>query len=70
LSQSFEEALQIPYSVYDQTGSLIANGVVGGEPLELEAGFYRVNVATLPPTTFDEVEIPGEEGVTLEVSQQ
>ena len=39
LSQSFAEALQIPYSVYDQTGSLIAEGLVDGDPLEIEAGF-------------------------------
>ena len=67
LSQSLKMALKIPYSVYDHSGSLVAEGEVGGDPLELEAGFYRVNVATLPPKIFERVEIPGEEEVTLEV---
>jgi len=67
LSQSFKEALQIPYSVYDQSGSLVAGGLVGGESLELEAGIYRVTVASSPARVCDRVEILGEESVTLEV---
>jgi len=70
LSQALEVALKIPYSVYDQSGSLVAEGEVGGDPLELEAGFYRVSVATSPPKIFDKVEIPGEEQVTLELSHK
>ena len=65
LSQSLKEALQIPYSVYDSSGTLAGDGVVDGEPLELEQGFYRVVVATSPPRTFDKVEIPGEKEVIL-----
>jgi Mg-chelatase subunit ChlD len=70
LSQALEVALKIPYSVYDQNGSLVAEGEVGGAPLELEAGFYRVSVATSPAKIFDKVEIPGEEQVTLELEHQ
>jgi len=70
LSQALEVALKIPYAVYDQNGSLVAEGEVGGAPLELEAGFYRVSVATSPPKIFDKVEIPGEEQVTLELGHQ
>ncbi len=66
LSQSLKAALQTPYSVYDQSGSLVAEGVVDGAPLELTAGFYRVTVASSPRKTFDQVEVPGEENVTLE----
>ena len=68
LSQSLQEALQIPYSVYDQSGSLVATGVVDGTPLELAAGFYRVTVATSPRKTFDRVEVAGEENVILKTS--
>jgi hypothetical protein len=46
----------------------VAEGEVGGDPLELEAGFYRVSVATSPPKIFDKVDIAGEELVTLDVS--
>jgi hypothetical protein len=66
LSQALEEALQIPYAVYDLSGGLVAEGVVGGGPLELEAGFYRVTVASSPAEVFEQVEIPGEEQVILE----
>jgi len=65
LESSLAEALQIPYSVFDQNGSLVANGTVDGEPLTLEAGYYRVSIATSPPETIDEVHVPGEEQVEL-----
>ena len=68
LSDSIREALQVPYSVYDSGGTLAGEGVVDGEPLELEQGFYRIVVATSPPKIFDKVEVPGEEEVILEVS--
>jgi len=67
LSESLKEALQIPYSVYDQSGSLVAAGVVGGEPLELEQGLYRVVVTTSPPQVFDPVDVPGEQEVSLQL---
>ena len=68
LSASLEEALQIPYSVYDQAGTLVGQGVVGGDPLELEQGFYRVVVQSSPPKTFTKVEVPGESEVHLELN--
>lgn len=67
LSESLKEALQIPYSVYDQSGSLVAAGVVGGESLELGQGLYRVVVATSPPQIFDPVDVPGEQEVSLKL---
>jgi len=39
--------------------------MVGGEPLELEQGLYRVVVATSPPQIFDPVNVPGEQEVSL-----
>lgn len=67
LSESISQALQTPFTVYDRSGKEIASGVVGGEPVELEAGFYRVVVAGSPPQIFDDVEVPGEEGVVVEI---
>ena len=67
LSESLEEALQVPFSVYDAAGTIVGQGVVSGEPLELEQGFYRVVVQTSPPRTFDRVEVPGEEDVQLKL---
>jgi len=65
LERSLAEALQIPYSVFDQNGSLVAQGTVDGEALELEAGHYRITIATSPPRTVEDVEVPGEKSVVL-----
>jgi hypothetical protein len=68
LSESLEQALQIPFTVYDIGGTVVDQGVVGGDPLELEQGFYRVVVKTSPPKTFPKVEIPGDQEIQLEVN--
>jgi hypothetical protein len=67
LSAALEEALRVPFTVYDRGGNEVAAGQVGGEPVELEPGFYRVVVNTAPPRTFEEVEVHGEDEVTLEL---
>jgi len=68
LDAAIEQALSIAYAVYDAEGVLAGEGVVGGTPLELEAGEYRVVVRTLPPRQFDAVRIAGEERTTLSLS--
>jgi Mg-chelatase subunit ChlD len=60
LSAALEEALRLPFTVYDQGGNEVATGQVGGAAVELEQGFYRVVVNTAPPRTFDNVEVQGE----------
>jgi hypothetical protein len=67
LSEAIEQALQVSYTVYDQGGNEVATGQVGGAPVELERGFYRVVVDTTPKQTFDRVEIGGEDAVMLEL---
>ena len=67
LSESLREALQIPYTIYDSAGATVGEGVVGGEPQELEQGFYRVVVQSSPPRTFEKVEVPGERHVELKL---
>ena len=67
LGESLKEALQIPYAIYDSTGTLVTEGVVGGEPLELEQGFYRVVVQSSPPKIFEKVEVTGEKHVELKL---
>jgi hypothetical protein len=67
LSDSLKEALQIPYAIYDSAGTLVTEGVVGGEPKELEQGYYRVVVQSSPPKTFEKVEVIGEKHVELKL---
>ena len=66
LSQSVNNALRTPYSVYDQAGELVAEGTVGGKSLQLDAGFYRVKVSGASPKGFEKVEIAGEKELVLE----
>lgn len=67
LSKALEEALQVPYSVYDSSGAVVAEGLVGGEPVALERGVYRVAVKTVPQHTFDDVQVRGEDEIVLQL---
>ena len=67
LSAAIEEAITVPFTVYDAAGTKVAEGTVGGEEVELEQGFYRVVVDTAPAQTFDGVEVQGEEDVVVAV---
>ena len=66
LSDALQLSLQIPYVVYDSSGSIAGEGVVGGDPLDLEQGFYRVVVETSPPRIFTKVEVMGEQERLIE----
>ncbi|MDH3532485.1 MAG: VWA domain-containing protein, partial [Gammaproteobacteria bacterium] len=65
LSVAIEQALRIAYTVYDRGGNEVATGVVGGEPLKIERGLYRVVVNSAPKQSFDGVTLQGEDTVTL-----
>jgi hypothetical protein len=65
LSNALEVALQVHYSVYNQGGSLVAEALVDGAPVELEEGLYRVVVGDAQSTVFERVEIEGEKQVSL-----
>ena len=67
LSHAVESALRIPFRVFDQSGNEAARGEVGGDPVELEQGLYRVVVDTATPQTFDDVEVRGEHEAVLEL---
>jgi hypothetical protein len=70
LSNALREALRIPFTVYDMGGNEVGQGLVGGEAIELEQGYYRVEIASSPPQTFARVEVPGEKAVTLNAGQE
>jgi hypothetical protein len=67
LSAALEEALRVPFTVYDRGGNEVAMGQVGGEAVELDQGSYRVVVNTAPPRSFEKVEVQGEDEVVLEL---
>jgi hypothetical protein len=60
LTAGIAAALAAPFRVLDASGAEVARGVVGGEPVSLPPGRYRVEVLTDPVQVFEEVEImPG-----------
>jgi hypothetical protein len=69
LDAAIQEALQVPFTVFDQAGEPVATGLVDGEPIELEQGFYRVEVASGPPQQFEKVEVTGGDSVTLQLDK-
>lgn len=69
LNQSIQEALQIPFKVFDLSGTEVAEGLVGGAPLELEAGTYRIVVEVSPAKVFEQVIIEGEDKIVLKLSE-
>jgi hypothetical protein len=52
-------ALRAPFTVIDADGEVVATGVVGGEPLELAAGRYRVLATGQVADTARDIEIVG-----------
>ena len=65
LQESVRTALRTAYSVYDSAGTLVGEGTVGGEPLSLPQGDYRVVVAGSPPRVFERVQVSGGEALEL-----
>ena len=68
LSSAIASTLQAPFRVLDATGAVVARGVVGGPPVEVPVGTYRVEVLTDPLTTFDAVVASGQ-ALQLEVGE-
>ncbi len=60
LAAAVAQALQAPFQVFDASGKLVASGVVGGPPVPIKPGTYRVAVQTDPEIDFDPVVVqPG-----------
>ena len=53
--------------MYDASGTRVASGLVGGEPIELEAAYYRVVVPGNPKHTFEDVDVQGARETLLEL---
>jgi hypothetical protein len=54
------QALAAPFRVLDATGTVVATGVVGGDPVSLPPGSYRVEVLTDPVRAYEDVVVqPG-----------
>jgi len=65
LRRSIATALSAPFRVQNQEGETVASGTVGGEPVELDRGIYRIEVLVEPPFLFERVELGNGEVRTL-----
>jgi hypothetical protein len=65
LAQAVSTAVSAPFDVFDTTGARVAGGIVGGSPISLPPGTYRVVVRSNPAVTFDAVVLQGGGAVVL-----
>lgn len=68
LLASVTSALQAPFRVYDSREAQVGSGIVGGSPIELPVGRYRVEVLTDPVRSFEQVLVEPGGAVQLEVT--
>ncbi|MBT8445295.1 MAG: VWA domain-containing protein [Gammaproteobacteria bacterium] len=68
LSGALESALRVSFTVFDRGGNEVASGEVGGDPVEVEQGVYRVVINSATPRTFDDVDVKSESEVKLELN--
>ncbi len=69
LSDAVSEALRPKFQVLDAPGTVIADGTVNSELIEIPAGQYTVNVLTSPLQTFEDVQIEPEQILELAAGQ-
>jgi len=67
LEASLALALSAPFRVYGPDGEVYEGGTVGGDPIGIDPGTYRVEVLTDPVVEFEEVVVGGGESVSLEL---
>lgn len=65
LSDSISGALQIPYDLINEAGEVVAEGLVGGYPVEVPAGTYSLKTRETPAREVKGVEIPPGEQATV-----
>jgi Mg-chelatase subunit ChlD len=65
LADAVAQAVSAPFRVLAPDGAVVATGTVGGPPVTLPPGPYRVEVLTDPPVTFDPAVVPPGENVDL-----
>ena len=65
LTEAIRAALAVPFDVLDATGRRVAQGRVGGLPLKLPVGIYRLRIAGDTPVAVDDVAIQRGKDTTL-----
>ena len=67
LDEAIAAAVQAPFRVLDATGTEVARGTVGGDPVALPAGTYTVVILTDPEQRIEHVVVEAGGSVELEL---
>lgn len=67
LKASVEQALKTPFSVFTQSGELLQEGTVNGEPIQLPAGYYTIKVYGSEIKTYENYQVKGETEQMIEM---
>jgi hypothetical protein len=70
LGPAIATALAPPFRVLAEDGTVVAQGTVGGEPIEVPAGTYTVEVLSESPQVFEGVVVNPREDVQLTLEDQ
>lgn len=65
LAAALESALTPPYLVFDESDTLVAQGLVGDDGVAVHAGFYRVEILSDPPMTYETLDVEAGDLVEL-----
>jgi hypothetical protein len=65
LNTALQQALRVPFRVLNADGEEVAAGFVNGEPLQLPAGIYTVDVLAEPIVRYENVVITGDEEAVI-----
>jgi hypothetical protein len=66
LGNAIEQALQPPFRVLNRVGTVVAAGIVNGDPVRLPSGIYTVEVVSDPPWVFEGVAV--QDGKVVQVT--
>lgn len=67
LEQAMRQALRIPFRVVDAAGDTVAAGFVGGEPVEVPPGGYRVIVERADGDVAEDIDLAPGDAHTIEL---
>ncbi|MCC6756146.1 MAG: VWA domain-containing protein [Solirubrobacterales bacterium] len=65
LTDAVRQAVSAPFQVFAQDGSQVAEGIVGGSPVKLPPGVYRLVVLSDPQAVYEGIVIESEGSVTV-----
>lgn len=60
LAESLRQSMELSYEVIDQDNHLVGAGIVGGPPIKLLPGNYRLKLLGHSPKIFEDIQIEAE----------